>query len=270
MTFTLGPALLFCPADRPDRYGKALDRSDAVILDLEDGVAPERRVAARVALIDNPLDAERTIVRVNTYGTADFAADLEALRGTSYRHVMLAKADGGVAFDELAGYSVVALCETAAGIVDARRVAAAGPVTALMWGAEDLVASMGGASSRGADGRYRAVIAQARATVALAAAAHGVAMIDAVHLDINDHSGLAEEAADAAALGFVATACIHPGQVAVVRDAYRPAEAEVTWARGVLAAVQAAGGGVTTFEGHMVDEPILRHARSILRRAREH
>jgi citrate lyase subunit beta/citryl-CoA lyase len=103
--------------------------------------------------------------------------------------------------------------------------------------------------------------------VALAAAAHGKAMIDAVHLDIADSGGLAEEAADAAALGFAATACIHPSQVNVIRDAYRPSAAEVTWARGVLAAVKAAGGGVTRFSGEMVDEPILHQASSILRRA---
>jgi citrate lyase subunit beta/citryl-CoA lyase len=93
-------------------------------------------------------------------------------------------------------------------------------------------------------------------------------MIDAVHLDITDHSGLLEEAADAAALGFVATACIHPSQVPVIRSAYRPSDADVAWARAVLAAVEAAGGGVVQHEGRMVDEPILRHAEAILRRAR--
>jgi citrate lyase subunit beta / citryl-CoA lyase len=136
-----------------------------------------------------------------------------------------------------------------------------------MWGAEDLVASMGGTSSREPDGRYRRLAAHARAAVALAAAAHGKAMIDAVHLDITDHSGLSEEAADGAALGFAATACIHPSQVPVIRAAYRPGEAELAWARGVLAAVEAAGGGVVQHDGRMVDGPVLRHAETILRRA---
>lgn len=265
--FTLGPALLFCPADRPDRYGKALDRADAVILDLEDATAAERRPTARAAVVENPLDPERTIVRINGFRTPDFAADLEALRQTAYRYVMLAKADAGVDFDALRDYTVVALCETAAGVVGADRVAAAPPVRALMWGAEDLVASMGGTSSRGPDGHYRGVVAHARATVALAAAAHGIAMIDSVHLDLTDHIGLAAEAEDAAALGFAATACIHPGQVDIIRAAYRPSDADVAWARAVRDAVAGAGGGVIRLAGQMIDEPILRHANSILRRA---
>lgn len=265
--FTLGPALLFCPADRPDRYGKALDRSDAVILDLEDAVAPDRRAGARTAVATHPLDPARTIVRINAFGSADFAEDLALLRSTAYRYVMLPKADSTADLAMLGDYAVIALCETAPGVWSAGALAAADPVVALMWGAEDLVASMGGTASRGPDGRYRDVIAHARATVALAAAAHGAAMIDAVHLDIADESGLFEEAADAAALGFVASACIHPSQVPVIRRAYRPAEAEVAWARGVLDAVASAGGGVVQHEGRMVDEPILRHAETILRRA---
>lgn len=265
--FPLGPALLFCPADRPDRYAKAAERADAVILDLEDAVAPARKAEARAAVLAHPLDPDRTIVRVNAYGSAEFAADLAMLRQTSYRYVMLPKADSTVDFSVFDGYAVVALCETAAGVLTAAEVAAAPPVVALMFGAEDLVASMGGTASRGPDGRYRGVVAHARATLALAAAARGVAMIDAVHLDINDHDGLAEEAADAVALGFAATACIHPSQVPVVRAAYRPSDAEVAWARGVLDAVAAAGGGVVQYEGRMVDEPVLRHAKAILRRA---
>jgi citrate lyase subunit beta/citryl-CoA lyase len=266
-SFPLGPALLFCPADRPDRYAKALERADAVIVDLEDAVAPDRKAEARAALTAQPLNPARTIVRVNGYGTGEFAADVAALRATAYRYVMLPKADSTMDFSALAEYAVVALCETAAGVLSAASVASVSPVVALMWGAEDLVASMGGTSSRGADGRYRSVAAHARGTVAVAAAAHGKAMIDAVHLDITDHSGLADEAADAAALGFAATACIHPSQVPVVRAAYRPGEAELAWARGVLAAAAAAGGGVVQHEGRMVDGPVLRHAESVLRRA---
>lgn len=266
-SFPLGPALLFCPADRPERYHKALERADAVILDLEDAVAPARKPAGRDAVLAHPLDPERTIVRINGYGSEEFAADVVLLSQTAYRYVMLPKADSTVDYSTLASYSVVALCETASGVLAAAEIAAADPVVALMFGAEDLVVSMGGTSSRAPGGRYRSVVAQARATVALAAAARGVAMIDAVHLDINDHDGLAEEAADAAALGFAATACIHPSQVPVIRAAYQPSDAEVEWAQGVIDAVRDAGGGVVQHEGRMVDEPILRHAEAVLRRA---
>src|SRR5699024_3306543 len=78
-TFDLGPAILFCPADRPDRYAKALERADAIILDLEDAVAPAQRPAARRALLDNPLDPARVMVRVNATDTTDHEADLAAV-----------------------------------------------------------------------------------------------------------------------------------------------------------------------------------------------
>src|SRR5690606_25089368 len=89
--FTLGPALLFCPADRPDRYAKAAERADGVILDLEDAVDPSAKDAAREALVGSSLAPGRTIVRVNPHGTADHAADLDCLARTGYRMVMLAK-----------------------------------------------------------------------------------------------------------------------------------------------------------------------------------
>ena len=149
---------------------------------------------------------------------------------------MLAKTAAATDVRHLTGYDVIALIETAAGVVTPRRSPPEPNVVGLMWGAEDLVASLGGTSSRGPDGGYREVAVHARSTVLLAAGALGKAAIDAVHLDIDDLDGLAAEAADAAASGFAATACIHPSQVAVVRAAYRPSDDEVRWAREVLAA----------------------------------
>ncbi|HWJ85349.1 MAG TPA: CoA ester lyase [Cellulomonas sp.] len=262
----MGPALLFCPADRPDRYAKAAARADAVILDLEDAVAPDAKPSARRSLADIVLDPERTIVRVNAAGTDDLREDLHALAATPYRTVMLAKASAASDARELARYDVVALVETAAGVVHAASIAAAPNVVALMWGAEDLVASLGGTSSRGSDGAYRSVAAHARSTVLLAAGAFGRAAIDAVHLDLEDLDGLAAEAADAVASGFAATACLHPSQVPVVRAAYRPSDAEVRWAREVLAAAEGQRGAFR-WDGKMVDGPILRHAEHVLTRA---
>ena len=266
MSFLPGPSLLFCPADRPDRYDKAADRADAVILDLEDAVAPARRGFAREALAAHPLDPARTIVRVNATSSPEFAADLAALRRTAYRTVMVPKAEGAEGLDRLDGYNVIALCETAAGIVAAREIAAHPLVIALMWGAEDLVASLGGTSSRRAEGRYRDVARQARSMVLLAAAAAGVAAIDAVHLDIADLAGLADEADDAAASGFRAVACIHPGQVEVIRSAYRPSEARVEEARALLEAAEGSDG-VFRFRGRMIDGPLLAQAAELVRRA---
>ncbi|HPT94366.1 MAG TPA: CoA ester lyase [Microbacteriaceae bacterium] len=269
MTFALGPALLFCPADRPDRYAKALERADAVILDLEDAVAPGAKAAAREALADRAtaLDPARVIVRVNPAGTTTCDLDLEALAKTSYRRVMVAKAEDPRGLDALDGFEVIALCETARGVAAAEALAAHPSVVALMWGAEDLVASMGGTSSRDAKGQYRDVARHARARVLLAAAAHDRAAIDAVYLDIADRAGLQDEAMDAAASGFTATACIHPSQVETIRAAFAPSPDAIARASRLLDAAARAGTGVFVFDGLMVDSPLLRHAEATLRRA---
>ncbi len=209
-----GPAILFCPADRPERFSKALQRADAVILDLEDAVAPAAKVRARGALIESELDADRVIVRVNPPGTDAFVADLATLSQTDYRTIMVAKAESVKQLKTIdRRFSVIALCETARGVAAAEKFAAHDQVVGLMWGAEDLVASLGGTGSRKPNGRYRDVARYARARVLLAAGARGKAAIDAVHLDITETRRLSIEAADAAASGFAATACIHPSQV---------------------------------------------------------
>lgn len=261
-----GPAWLFCPADRPERFAKAAAAADVVILDLEDGVAAADRPAARKALADTPLDPARTVVRVNPAGTEDQALDIEALQSTSYTTVMLAKTEAAVQVTDLAPLGVIALIETPRAAVFVTEIAAADNTVALMWGAEDLVAALGGGSSRRADGRYRDVARHVRSTALLAASTFGRVALDAVHLDIGDLAGLEAEALDGASVGFDATVCIHPSQIPVVRNAYRPAQEKVDWARRVLAAAQNERG-VFAFEGQMVDSPVLRHAEAILRRA---
>jgi citrate lyase subunit beta/citryl-CoA lyase len=259
----LGPALLFCPADRPDRYAKAAAAADAVILDLEDAVAPDRKPAARAALQEVLLDPARTVVRVNGAATPEFEADLEALARTPYEHVMLAKAEDVGALEALTGRRVIALCETPAGVEHAAALAAAPQVEALMWGAEDLVAALGGSSSRFPDGRYRDVARVARARVLLAAGAAGKAAYDAVHLDLDDDAGLAAEAEDGAASGFAGTVCIHPRQVPIVRRAYLPSPEAVAAARRVLDAAEHEEG-VFRLDGRMVDGPVIAQARRVV------
>ncbi len=261
----LGPALLFCPADRPERYAKALAAADTVIIDLEDAVAPADKASARLSLAAHEVDPDRAIVRVNAADGADHQADLAALAGTAYRTVMLAKAESGAQLDGLAdaGYRVIALCETALGVENSAEIAGHPAVVGVMWGAEDLVASLGGRSSRHPDGSYRDVARYARSRVLIAAKAAGRLAIDAVHLEIADTEGLRREALDAVACGFDATACIHPSQVAVIRDAYAPAAEQRAWARRVIAAAEGQHG-VFSFEGRMIDEPVLRQARAIL------
>ncbi|MFF0495027.1 HpcH/HpaI aldolase/citrate lyase family protein [Nocardia aobensis] len=261
-----GPAWLFCPADRGERYEKAAAAADVVIIDLEDGVAAGDKEAAREVLMATPLDPERTVVRVNAAGTHDFDADLTALASTAYRRVMLPKCESAQQVSLLSDYEVLALFESPLGALRTEEVMAAPNVIASMAGAEDLVAGLGGNSSRRADGGYRDVARQLRSTALLAAKAYGKIALDSVYLDISDLDGLRAESDEAVAVGYDVKVAIHPKQLAVIRAAYAPADEEVDWARRVLAEVPD-NRGVFSFEGRMVDGPVIRHAERILQRA---
>jgi citrate lyase subunit beta/citryl-CoA lyase len=135
----------------------------------------------------------------------------------------------------------------------------------VMWGAEDLIAGLGGNSSRHADNSYRDVARHVRSTSLLAAKAYGKFALDSVYLNFRDLDGLRAESLDAAAIGFDAKVAIHPSQVPVIRAAYAPSDKEIDWARRVLEEVPK-HRGVFAFEGRMVDAPVLRHAEQIARR----
>jgi citrate lyase subunit beta/citryl-CoA lyase len=257
-----GPAILFCPADRPNRFTKAAIAADAVILDLEDGVSPSDKMPARNALQQTTLDPTTTIVRINPSGTEEQVRDVQALAGTEYDVVMLAKAETAAQVRALSPLRVIALIETPRGAIATNEVAAAGAV-AVMWGAEDLVAGLGGRSSRVAGGRFRDVAMHARSAVLLAARALDIPAIDSVFLDISDPNGLAHQAEDAAGSGVSADACIHPSQVDVVRAAFRPTLAKLEWTHRVHDAARGAAG-VFVFDGRMVDVSILRYARRVI------
>ncbi|MDI9918578.1 CoA ester lyase [Rhodococcus sp. IEGM 1379] len=267
MSWTVpGPSWLFCPADRPERYAKAAAVADVVILDLEDGVAPADKEAARIALIDTPLDPERTVVRVNPVGTREHELDLLALDGTHYSRLMLSKCESAGDVLSLAPAEVVALVESPLGALAVADIALAANTIGVMWGAEDLVAGLGGNSSRHPDGTYRDVAKHVRSNTLLAAKSYGRLAVDSVYLDIKDLEGLRVESADAVAVGFDVKVAIHPSQVEIIRGAFAPSEQEIDWATRVLAAV-ATERGVFAFEGKMVDAPVLRHAEKLLHRA---
>ncbi|TXG92551.1 CoA ester lyase [Rhodococcus rhodnii] len=262
-----GPAWLFCPADRPERFGKAAAVADVVILDLEDGVGPGAKDAARRAVAASDLDPERTVVRVNGIDSPEHTVDLAMLADTPYERIMLPKAESGAAVEALAPREVLALVETPLGALAVREIAAAGPTIGVMWGAEDLVASLGGSASRDRSGTYRDVARTVRSLTLLAAKAHGRLALDAVHVDLENDESLAAEAADAAATGFDVKVSLHPRQVDVVRRAFAPGDDEIDWAEKVLDAA-AGQPGAFRFEGAMIDAPVLRHAERILRSAR--
>lgn len=265
-----GPAWLFCPADRPDRYRKALAAADVVILDLEDAVAVTNRAAARDALRrlsdEGVLELDRTVVRINGADTQDHAADLAVTSEVGIRRVMLAKSEEPEHLWPIEA-EVLLLVETPWGIDRVGRLAEQANVVAVMWGADDLVAGLGGTTSRHDDGRYRDVARHARSRALIAAKAHGRLALDGVHMDIADTGGLAAECEDAVAVGFDATVAIHPSQVPVIRASYTPPPQRVEWARRLLAHVRE-DRSVTMFEGRMVDGPIFKQAERVLRLAR--
>jgi citrate lyase subunit beta / citryl-CoA lyase len=258
-----GPAWLFCPADRPERFEKAAAAADVVILDLEDGVAAKDREAARTALIETPLDPERTVVRINPAETTDHKRDLKALARTKYTTVMLAKTESAQQLSALAPLDVVVLIETPLGALHVVELARINNAIALMWGAEDLFAVLGGTANRHADGTYRDVARHVRSQTLLAAKAYGCMALDSVFLDIKNLDGLRDEVEDAVAVGFDAKVAIHPSQVAVIRAGYAPTPDQVDWARHVLAAARDERG-VFQYGGLMVDAPVLRRAERIV------
>lgn len=271
-------SLLFSPGDRPEMMRKApTTGADVVVFDLEDAVAPARKDDARAAvaalLSDAGFDPDVEVaVRLNAGSTA--AADVDALPSDGRLDaVMVPKAsDAGdvtavaeMLADRGLSVPVLALVETAAGVLSAREIAAALPTDALCFGAEDLTADLG--ATRTDEGTE---VLYAREHVVLAARAAGVDVLDTVYTDFGDTGGLAEESAFAATLGFDGKAAIHPAQVSVINDAFTPDADAVAWAERVLAArddADADDRGVFEVDGEMIDAPLVARAERILARA---
>lgn len=267
-----GPAWLFCPGDRPGRFAKAAAAADLVILDLEDAVTIDAKSAARAAVVaaSVDLDPDRTIVRVNAIGTTFGQEDLRALATTPLRTIMLPKAHAAGQLDELEDFSVIPLCETAAGVLAAPQLAAHPRSIALTWGGQDLAADLG-ASPLDTAGRMGTTAAWARTAVRFAAAAAGIPAVDTVWVDLDDVDGLAAETSDAADAGYHAKLVIHPLQVPTVQAAFAPSSEEVAAARRIVRAASdaaASGRGVVQMDGKMIDAPVVARARNLLARAR--
>jgi citrate lyase subunit beta/citryl-CoA lyase len=262
---SLASTFLFVPADRPERFDKAVNSgADAVIIDLEDAVAPANRPAAREQVVAWLRGGGVAVIRVNARGTADHDADVAALRGLATT-VMLAKTESSDDADATAaavgpGTRVIALIETARGILAAADIARAGAVSRLAFGNVDLGVELG------VDAANRTGLLTARSIVNLASAAAGLTgPIDGVTTVFDDETVVSDDAAYAASLGFRGKLCIHPRQVAPVASGFRPTEAEIAWAASILASGN--GGEARTVDGAMVDRPVLERARQIALRA---
>ncbi|KAF1021228.1 MAG: (3S)-malyl-CoA thioesterase [Paracidovorax wautersii] len=283
MTHPLATArsLLFVPADRPERLPKALaSGADAVIVDLEDAVAPVRRDAARAALGQAwrgvaPADRARVAIRINGVATpwhADDVALVQTLSGhgagpAGLGGLVLPKAESPEAIAALAAgcpqVPLIALIESAEGAARLDAIAAAPQVLRLAFGHIDLQADLGMAcdpdEAELAPLRWALVLASRRAGLA--------APVDGVTTATGDAARLAADTARARRFGFGGKLCIHPAQIAGVHAAYAPDAQVVDWARRVLAAAEAAQDGVCVLDGRMVDATVIALASQTLQRA---
>ncbi|MGH3440348.1 MAG: HpcH/HpaI aldolase/citrate lyase family protein [Sciscionella sp.] len=247
---------LFVPGNRPDRFAKAAAAgADLVILDLEDAVAPEGKVAARGAVDGWLGGGAEAVVRINAAGTIWHEDDVALVQ----RHgcpVMVPKAENSALLRHIPG-PVIALLETAEGIESARSVCEVPSVVRTAFGSVDLAAQLG---IRADD---HLALASSRSRIVLAAAAANIAPpLDGVTTSVADMALLAADIEHARRLGFTGKLCIHPRQLDATRAGFCPPAAEFEWARRVLDA--AAAGDVTVVDGRMVDKPVLDRARRLL------
>jgi citrate lyase subunit beta/citryl-CoA lyase len=271
-------SLLFVPGDRPDRMDKALAcGADALILDLEDSVTPQKKSEARKAVAEF-LSRPRALplfVRINPLG-ASADEDLAAIIPHKPDGVVLPKAEGGVSISDLdrrltaLGDQQVRILpiatETPAAIF---ALGSFGHVTprlcGITWGAEDLPAAIGATSARESDGRYTPPYEMVRALLLFAAHAASVAAIETIFPALKDEEGLKAYAARGRRDGFSGMLAIHPAQVPIINAAFAPSPDEIAWARHVVEAFAASpGSGALQVDGRMLDAPHLKQARRIL------
>ena len=263
---------LFVPGNRPERFDKALAAgAGAIILDLEDAVAPADKAQAR-AHIAAWAAAHRdalpgVLVRINDAASEWFEGDLALFHGTGLALAMLPKAETP---DQIAATcaalpadgAVVALIETARGVQNVAAIAAAPGVQRLAFGTLDYGVDLDLADDeRGLE--------YPSAQIAIASRAAGIGSpIAGVTPSIDDEPRLLADLAFARAYGFGAKLCIHPKQVAALHAAMRPTDAQIDWAKRVIAAA-ASSQGAAQVDGKMVDKPVLLRAQAILGRAGE-
>ena len=276
---------LFVPASRPELFAKAIaGEADALSFDLEDAVDESRKEEARRELAKFlralPENSGKTIiVRVNALGTRHFEADLEAIVGPGLDIVNLPKPDSPDDVRECAhalaklertrGLSPVSIMpniETPKALRLAAEIAGANPrVVGLQAGWGDLIEPLD-------IERYNPAAIQAlQLQIRIAAGEAGVWAFDGAWADIKDTEGLRAEALAARRLGYIGKSAIHPSQVAVINDVFRPTDEEIAHSLKVVEAARDAaqkGVGAYTVNGRMVDAPFVHRAESILALAR--
>jgi len=269
----IASSYLFVPANRPERYAKALDSgADAVIVDLEDAVAAPYKEAARETLSrwlagpEGQASQARLWVRINAADTVWHDQDLLTFSALPVAGIVLPKAEDAAGVGAVAGVlrpgsGLIALIESAAGLAAMRQIAAVPGVQRLAFGSIDAQLDLGMQC-----GPEEEELLSLRVEMVLASRLAGIAApVDGVTPGFDDEALLARMVQRARRLGFGAKLCIHPRQVEVVRRGFLPSEQELAWAAEVMAAVRASDGGAISLKGRMIDRPLILQAEQFLR-----
>ena len=263
---------LFVPGNRPERFAKALaSGADAIVLDLEDAVAPAAKGGARQAIARwsreaGEGDRARVVVRVNDFQSAACADDLQLLRDAHLAGVMLPKAESAGQVHAVRavvpGARVLALIETARGVANAQEVAGADGVVRLVFGTLDFALDLDLDIAGTSEG-----LAHAAGVLAVASRISGLPTpVAGVTPQIDDEQRLLSDLAWSRRHGFGAKLCIHPRQVAPIHAALAPSAQALDWAHRVLAA-EATSPGAAQLDGRMIDRPVVLQAQRTLQRA---
>ena len=282
-------SFLFVPADGGKKLDKAMaSGADALIVDLEDSIAPERKAQARELAAGflretiGQAARPRLIVRVNSIATGLIDADLDAVIQARPDAILLPKAEGGAAVthadakiatrEAIAGLDDGAVTIIALATETAQALFLAGTyrgssarLTGLTWGAEDLSAELGAEANRDGNGNFLDPYRLARVLCLAGAANAGVPAIDTVYVDFRNDAGLRRECEEARRDGFSAKMAIHPAQVAIINDVFTPKPEAIARAKAIVAAFAAApGAGTIGIGGVMYDRPHLARAQRLL------
>jgi len=286
-------SFLFVPADSERKLAKGADSgADAIILDLEDSVADDRKAGARETALaylkQHAAETKRPrlVVRVNALDTGLTDADLDAVVAGPPDMILLPKAEGGAAVTHLdakltareavhglseGSIKILALAtETAASLFVCGTYRNSSPrLTGITWGAEDLSAELGAETNRDEHGRFTSPYWLARNLSLAAASAARVQAIDTVYADFHNMDGLRAEAIEARRDGFTAKMAIHPAQVAIINEVFTPAADEIAKAQAIVKAfTDNPSSGVVAIGGVMYDRPHLTRAERLLARVK--
>ncbi len=286
-------SLLFSPADSEKKLDKAMNcGADAVIVDLEDSIMPERKALARAAALEflkavgAKKDRPRLLVRINGLDTGMTDADLDAIVAGKPDAVLFPKAEGGAsvvhldakltAREAIAGLPdgcikiLAQSVESTAGFFLAGTFREASKrLIGLTWGPEDLSAELNAEANRTADGALTEPYRIARAMCLFGAAAARVPAIETIHVDFRNEAALRRDTEEARRDGFTGRMAIHPAQVPVINDVFTPTQEQIEKAKAVVAVFAAnPGAGTVGIDGKMYDRPHLARAKALLERVK--